>query len=274
MKTTLAALALLSSLVAVKAEAEYEISGGKAIHSRSVDYKQGDLTFEGWHAYDDAVKGKRPAVLIVHQWTGLSDYEKRRAREIAALGYNVFALDIYGKGVRPPAPKESGKMAGKFKGDRKLFRERLEAGLDVLLKDERTDTTKVAAIGYCFGGTGALELARMGASVHGVVSFHGGLSPAEGFEMKGGKGQMAKILVLHGHADPYSPPSDVAGLQKEMETAKADCQVVLYGPNVVHSFTQPHAGNDPSKGAAYDEVADKRSWIAMKAFFDEVFGAP
>ena len=242
------------------------------IVGKDVEYKKGELTFEGFHAYDSKVKGKRPAVLVIHQWTGLSDYEKRRCRELAALGYNAFALDIYGKGIRPPAPKESGAMAGKFKGDRKLFRERLRAGLEVLMKEERTDADKVAAIGYCFGGTGALEVARMqpGIMVKGVVSFHGGLAPAEGMEL-GHWAVNPKILVLHGAADPYSPESDVAAFRKEMEAAKADYQVVLYGPNVVHSFTQPHAGNDPSKGAAYDEVSDKRSWIAMKAFFSEIF---
>ena len=260
MKTTLAALALLSSLSIAQAE----------LVGKDVDYKDGDLTFEGFHAYDEAVEGKRPAVLIVHQWTGLSDYEKRRARMLAELGYNVFALDIYGKGIRPPAPKESGKMAGKFKGDRELFRARLKLGLDVLLADERTDAGKVAVIGYCFGGTGALEAARMEAPVQGVVSFHGGLSPAEGFAAKKGD-KLPKILVLHGTADPYSPQSDVDGFHKEMEVAEADYQTVLYGPNVVHSFTQPHAGDDPSKGAAYDEKADKRSWEAMKVFFGELF---
>jgi len=241
---------------------------------RVVEYKQGDLTFEGFHVYDDALKGKRPAILVVHQWTGLSDYEKRRCRELAALGYNAFALDIYGKGVRPPAPVESGKEAGKYKGDRKLYRERLKLGLDVLFQDERTDADKVAAIGYCFGGTGVLELVRMqpGIMVKGVVSFHGGLAPAEGMEL-GHWAVNPRILVLHGAADPYSPESDVAAFRKEMEAAKADYQIVLYGPNVVHSFTQPHAGNDPSKGAAYDADADRRSWRAMKAFFDELFGS-
>jgi dienelactone hydrolase len=256
MKTTLFALAgLLIPFAAAQAE----------VVETAVDYKDGDQVFEGFHAYDSAVKGKRPAILVVHQWTGLTDYEKRRSRMLAELGYNVFALDIYGKGVRPAAPVESGKMAGKYKGDRELFRARLKLGLDVLLKDERTDASKVVAIGYCFGGTGALEVARMGAPVQGVVSFHGGLAPAEGFEAKDGS-KLPKVLVLHGAADPYSPAADVEGFRKEAEAAKADYQIVLYGPNVVHSFTQPHAGDDPSKGAAYDKQADERSWEAMKGF--------
>lgn len=263
MKKSLSVLtALLSSLTLAQA----------GLVEKVVEYQQGDLSFEGFHAYDSAVKGKRPAILVVHQWTGLSDYEKRRSRMLAELGYNVFALDVYGKGVRPPAPKESGKEAGKFKGDRMLFRSRLKLGLEVLLKDERTNPDQVAAIGYCFGGTGALELARMSAPVDGVVSFHGGLAPAEDFAAKDGA-KMPKLLVLHGAADPYSPASDVEAFHEEMEAAKGDYQVVLYGPNVVHSFTQPHAGDDPSKGAAYDKQADERSWEAMKVFFGEIFGS-
>ncbi len=243
-----------------------------AVVERAVEYRDGDRVFEGFHCYDDQVKGKRPAVLVVHQWTGLSDYEKRRCRMLAELGYNVFALDIYGKGVRPPAPVESGKEAGKYKGDRALYRSRLHLGLDQLLNDERSDRSKVAAIGYCFGGTGVLELARMGAAVNGVVSFHGGLAPAAGFEAKV-KAVLPKVLVLHGAADPFAPMAEVNAVQQEMELAGADYQCVLYGPNVVHSFTQAHAGNDPSKGAAYDAAADRRSWLAMKVFLEELFGS-
>lgn len=245
--------------------------GRAELQESMVEYEGAGLKFEGFHVFDPEVKGKRPAVLVVHQWTSLGDYEKRRCRELAELGYNAFALDIYGKGVRPAAPKQSGKEAGKYKGNRALFRERLQLGLGILLNDERTDPNQVAAIGYCFGGTGVLEMARMGAPVQGVVSFHGGLAPAEGFTMKPGNGSRSRVLVLHGAADPYAPMKEVQALCEEMETAGVDYQAVLYGPNVVHSFTQPRAGNDPSKGAAYDESADKRSWTAMRAFFHEVF---
>src|SRR5690606_16582403 len=146
---------------------------------KTVEYEHGRVTLEGFHVYDDATEGKRPAVLVIHQWTGLSDYEKDRSRQLAAMGYNVFAADIYGKGVRP-VPPAAGQEAGKYKGDRELYRGRLNAGLEVLKKDERTDAAKIAAIGYCFGGTGVLELARAGADLAGVVSFHGGLDAAEG----------------------------------------------------------------------------------------------
>lgn len=239
-----------------------------ALVEKAVTYEQGGVTLEGFHVYDDAVAGKRPGVLVVHQWTGLSDYEKGRSRMLAQLGYNVFAADIYGKGVRPQAP-EAGKEAGKYKADRMLYRERLMAALDLLKAEAHTNPEKIAAIGYCFGGAGVLELARAGTDLKGVVSFHGSLDAALGMEAKEGN-IPAKVLVLHGAADPFSPAEQVMGLEKELTAAKADWQVVLYG-GAVHSFTHLEAGNDPSKGAAYNEAADKRSWTAMKDFFAEIF---
>lgn len=242
--------------------------GTAALIEKTVTYEHDGATLEGFHAYDDAISGKRPAVLIIHQWTGLTDYEKSRSRMLAGLGYNVFAADIYGKGIRPQPP-EAGKYAGKYKGDRDLFRARLLAGLEVLEKDERTDRSKVAAIGYCFGGTGVLELARSGANVAGVVSFHGGLGAADG--MTAGRSTLkARILVCHGADDPYVSADEVSAFTKEMQEAAADWQMIAYG-NAVHAFTQKMAGNDNSKGAAYNEKADQRSWEAMKQFFNEIF---
>lgn len=237
---------------------------------KDFDYQAGDVTLEGFHVFDDTIEGKRPAVLVIHQWTGLSDYEKERSRMLAKLGYNVIAADIYGKGVRPPAPGEAGKEAGKYKDDRALYRERLMAGLDALRGDERTDRQRVAAIGYCFGGTGVLELARAGAEIAGVVSFHGGLGAAEGMAAPK-DGVKAKVLVCHGADDPFVPEDEVRGFQKEMRDAVADWYFIAYG-GAVHSFTQKMAGDDPSKGAAYEEKADQRSWRAMTAFFAEIFG--
>ena len=241
-----------------------------ALVEKTVPYEQGGTALEGFHVYDDSISGERPGILILHQWTGLTDYEKGRGRQLAELGYNVFAADIYGKGIRP-VPPEAGKEAGKYKSDRKLYRARIDAALDVLKKDERTDPSKIAAIGYCFGGTGVLELARSGADIAGVVSFHGGLGAAPGFAAEAGK-VPAKILVLHGAIDPNVKAEEVAAFQKEMDETKADYQFVAYS-GAVHAFTQKMAGNDPSKGVAYDEKADKRSWEAMKAFFAEIFGA-
>jgi len=239
-----------------------------ALVEKAVIYQQGGATLEGFHVFDDAVAGKRPAILVVHQWTGLTDYERRRSRSLAELGFNVFAADIYGQGIRPQPP-EAGKEAGKYKGDRALYRARLMAALDWLKADERSDGTKLAAIGYCFGGTGVLELARAGAPLAGVVSFHGGLDGAAGFLAQPGK-VTAKVLVLQGADDPYAPAEQVTAFEKEFNAAKADWQLVLYS-GAVHSFTQKEAGNDNSKGAAYNAAADRRSWAAAQAFFAELF---
>ena len=239
-----------------------------AVVEQAVTYQQGGVTLEGFHVFDDAVAGKRPAILVVHQWTGLSDYEKRRSRALAQLGYNVLAADVYGRGIRPQPP-EAGREAGKYKGDRTLFRARLTAALDWLKQDAHTDAAKVAAIGYCFGGTGVLELARAGSEVAGVVSFHGGLDPAPGLEAQVGKVR-AKVLVLHGAEDPHVPAEHVAAFEKEFTAAKADWQLIAYG-GAVHAFTQQEAGSDTSKGAAYNEPADRRSWLAAQAFFAELF---
>ncbi|MCW1925414.1 dienelactone hydrolase family protein [Luteolibacter arcticus] len=244
-------------------------SASAALIEKSVEYEHDGVKLEGFHVYDDAVEGKRPAVMVIHQWTGLSDYEKERSRMLAQLGYNVLAADIYGKGVRP-VPPAAGQEAGKYKGNRELYRGRLNAGLEVLKKDERTDTAKIAAIGYCFGGAGVLELARSGADIAGVVSFHGSLDAADGMAATK-DGVKAKVLVCHGAVDPHVPTEQVQGFGKEMEDAGADWQLVAYG-DAVHSFTQKMAGNDPSKGSAYNEKADKRSWEAMKSFFAEIFG--
>jgi dienelactone hydrolase len=236
------------------------------IIEKPVDYKAGSLDCEGWAAFDDANSAKRPSVLIVHQWTGVSDNEKMRAKMLAELGYNVLVADVYGKGIRPQPPA-SGAEAGKYKKDRALLRERLTAALQVLLKDSRTDTSRVACIGYCFGGTAAIELGRSGAPVKGVVSFHGGLdspTPADGKNIKG------KVLALHGADDPFVPAADIAAFEKEMKDAGVAYQLVSY-PGAVHAFTQKGAGNDNSKGAAYNEAADKASWEEMKTFFDKLF---
>ena len=236
-----------------------------AIVEQAVEYKSGDVTCEGWQAYDDAA-GKRPAVLVVHQWTGISAHEKEAARKLAQLGYNVLVADVYGKGVRPQPPA-AGQEAGKYKKDRALLRTRLTAALDVLKADARTDASKLAATGYCFGGTSVLELARSGADLKGVVSFHGGLDspkPADGKNIKG------KVLALHGADDPYVPAKDVAAFEKELQDAKVDYRLIKY-PGAVHSFTHKEAGRDNSKGAAYNEAADRASWQEMQAFLSELF---
>ena len=253
---------LLSAFVMIAA-----LSGRGEIVSKPVEYKQGETVLEGVSVYDDAIQGKRPAVLVVHQWKGLGEYEKRRAEMLARLGYNVFAVDIYGKGVRPQTPQEAGAEAAKYKNDRALLRARVNAGLEVLAKHDLTDPKRIAAIGYCFGGMGALEQARSGADIIAVVTFHGALSsptPADAKNIK------AKVLALHGADDPFVSAKEVAAFEEEMRQGGVDWQLIAYG-GAVHSFTEQEAGNDNSKGAAYNERADRRSWEAMKQFFAEVF---
>ena len=237
------------------------------VQTKLIDYKQGDTVLQGFMAWNDAQQGLRPGVLIVHQWMGLTDYEKMRAEQLANLGYVAFAADVYGKGARPKTREEAGAEAGKFKNDRALLRARVEAGLDVLRASKFVDQSRVAAIGYCFGGTAVLELARSGADVAGVVSFHGGLDAPDPND---GKNIKAKVLVLHGADDPFNSAENIAAFQQEMRTGGVDWQMVYYG-GAVHAFTQKAAGNDPSKGAAYNAQADRRSWQAMRDFFDEIF---
>ncbi len=238
-----------------------------AMHTETIEYKHGATVCEGYLVYDDAIKVRRPGVLVIHAWTGLGDYVKSRCEQLAKLGYIAFGADIYGKGVRPQTPDLAGKEAGKYRSDRALLRARAAAALGVLRSNPFTDTTRLAAMGYCFGGGTVLELARSGASLNGVVSFHGFLNtpnPADARNIK------CKVLVCHGGDDPYESPEEVAAFQDEMRKANVDWQFDVYG-GAVHSFTDPDAGNDNSKGAAYNERADKRSWEAMKTFFAEIF---
>ncbi|MEK6679640.1 MAG: dienelactone hydrolase family protein [Nitrospirota bacterium] len=257
MKYLISIIAVLFLAVTVQAEVRTEM----------VEYKQGDAVLEGYLAYDDAVKGKRPGVLIVHEWMGVNPYVKKRAEQLAKLGYVAFAADIYGKGVRPKNSDEAASESKKYKTDRQLMRNRVNAGLDVLKNHKLADTKKTAAIGYCFGGTTVLELGRSGADVAGIVSFHGGLDSLNPNDAKNIKG---KVLALHGGDDPFVPAEQVAAFQDEMRKAGVDWNMVVYG-GAVHSFTNPDSGNDNSKGAAYNEKADKRSWEDMKQFFSEIF---
>lgn len=241
---------------------------GAEIMTQVVEYKDGDVTLEGFVAWDATkVQKQMPGVLVVHQWMGLTDYEKGRCRQLAELGYVAFALDVYGKGIRPNNPQDAAKQAGVYKTDRELYRRRLNLGLTQLKAQATVKKNQIAAIGYCFGGTGVLELARSGADVSGVVSFHGGLDSPQ---PEAGKNIKCKILVCHGADDPFIPAKDIEAFKAELNAAKVDWQMDIYS-GAVHSFTQPMAGNDNSRGAAYNEKADKRSWTAMNSFFGELF---
>lgn len=238
-----------------------------AVKTETILYDHGSATLEGFLAYDDAVQGKRPGVLVYHEWWGINSYIENRCKQLAEMGYVVFAPDIYGKGKRTNDSKVAGEWSTLYKKERGLMRSRAHAGYKVLKGLKQVKVDKIAAIGYCFGGTTALELARGGVDLAGVVSFHGGLdtpTPEDAKKIKG------KVLVLHGADDPHVPMDQVVAFQDEMRKAKVDWQMTSYS-GAVHTFTNPAAGHDNSKGSAYNEAADRRSWIAMKNFFDEIF---
>lgn len=235
--------------------------------TKEIEYKHGDLVLEGYVAYPKDAKGKLPGILVCHQWMGHTPYERMRAEETAKLGFVAFVLDIYGKGVRPKNAGEAAKTATGYKSDRPLLRARALAGLEALKKVEACDPARLAVMGYCFGGTTALEVARSGADVAGAVSFHGDLSSPAPEDAKKIKG---KVLALHGGDDPFVPPAQVAAFEDEMRKAGVDWQLVAFG-GAVHSFTHKSAGNDNSKGAAYNEKADLRSWEMYKDFLAELF---
>lgn len=239
-----------------------------AVDTRTVEYRQGDTRLVGYLAYPKEAKEPRPGVLVVHEWIGLNDYAKRRTEQLAELGYVAFAADIYGDGKLAADTKEAGALAGLYKKDRALLRARVAAALATLKAQPGVVPAKVAALGYCFGGTTVLELARSGAEVAGVISFHGGLnSPTP----QDAKNIRARVLALHGADDPYVLPQEVAGFEEEMRKGGVDWQLIAYG-NAVHGFTNPANGSDNSKGAAYNAAADARSWLAMQQFLDEVTG--
>ena len=238
-----------------------------AIETRSVEYRQGNTRLVGYLAFPKDVTGPLPGILVVHEWMGLNDYAKHRADQLAELGYIAFAADIYGDGKIAANREEAGKLAGSYKNDRPLLRARVAAGLATLKAQPGVTGDKIAAIGYCFGGTAVLELARSGADIAGVVSFHGGLDTPTSQDAKNIR---AKVLALHGADDPYVPADQVAAFENEMRQAGVDWQLIVYG-GAVHGFTNPANGTDNSKGAAYNALADARSWVAMQQFFNELF---
>ena len=228
-------------------------------------YQDGPTKLAGYLARPAETKGKGPGVVVVHQWMGLSDHERRVSEDLAKLGYVALAADIYGEGIRPKSGGEAGKLAGTYKGDRALYRRRVAAAIAALKAQKDVDGSRVAVIGYCFGGTGALEAARAGLPVTAVVSLHGGLDVPAGYV----PGPItAKVLVCHGADDPFEPAAEVAAFQDEMRKAKADYVFIAYA-GAVHAFTQKEAGNDNSKGAAYNEMAHRRSWRHLQDFFKE-----
>jgi dienelactone hydrolase len=237
------------------------------IRMQQVEYRDGDTPCEGYLAYDDATTDIRPAVLVCPEWWGLTDYPKHRADQLAKMGYVAFVADIYGQGQTTDDPKQAGAWHAPFMKDRGMMRQRTMAALNTLLGQKYVDKTRVAAIGYCFGGSCVMELARAGAPLAGVVTFHGDLSrtPNEGPDQI-----KCKILICHGADDPIVPPKVLADCETELKEAGADYEINIYS-GAMHAFTNPSADSHHIPGIAYNEQADHRSWAAMKDFFEEIF---
>jgi dienelactone hydrolase len=233
---------------------------------QAVNYTDGNQKLSGFAAKPKAGSKKKAGVLILPAWMGIDAHAKTSAEELSAMGYYAFVADIYGVDKRPADMKGAGELAGYYKKNIAEYQKRIKLALDQLVK-AGADPANIAVIGYCFGGTGAVEAARENFPVKGIVSFHGGLSRDSSRTVNAIK---PKLLILHGADDNYVPVPEVAAFQNEMRKAKADWQMTYYA-NSVHSFTDPDAGTDNSKGAAYNEKAAKRSWKAMQVFFDEIF---
>ncbi len=236
--------------------------------TKDMTYTHGDVELVGYLAYDDAVEGKRPGVLVIHEWWGLNDYAKRRARMLAALGYVAFAADMYGRGKVTADPKQAGQWAGHLNQDKDQWMARAKVGLKVLADQPQTDGEKLGAIGYCFGGSTVLNLAIGGADLDAVVSFHGSLPAPTGDEKI-----KAAVLVCHGAADGFTEPAAITALTQGMNRSGADWQMVMYG-GAKHSFTNPGADGYGMDGVSYDKRADHRSWAHMKRWLKEAFADP
>ncbi len=237
-----------------------------AIHTRLIEYSNGATLFEGFLAWDDQISGPRPGVLVAHTIAGRSELEERRAVMLAELGFVGFAVDVYGKGTQTTNFEVNrGRMLA-LRNDRPLLQSHLHAALETLREQSEVNESKLAAIGFCFGGLCVLDMARVGEAVLGVVSFHGILTPPGNTT---GDKISAKVLVLHGWDDPLATPAEVVAMAEELTSMGADWQLHGYG-NTMHAFTNPGA-NAPGDGKNYNESADKRSWTAMRVFLAELF---
>ncbi len=245
---------------------EAELSG---IQGEEITYQVGEVTLTGYLAYDADKKGARPGVLVVHEWWGHNDYVRDRAKQLAAMGYTAFALDMYGDGKFAAHPGDAQKFMMEVMGQADVAQLRFEAAME-LLNNHASTNDQMAAIGYCFGGAVVLQMARNGLELAGVASFHGNLAT----EAPASEGTVnAKVLVLHGAADPFVPAEQVNAFKAEMDAAKVDYEFIAY-PGAVHAFTNPGAtalGEQFDLPLAYDETVDKQSWAELDKFLTEIF---
>lgn len=243
------------------------------MQTEEIAYQCNNENFIGYVAYDTAKAKKRPAVLVAHAWRGQDNFSRKKAEELASLGYVGFAMDLYGNKIESKNDEESLQLMTPLFVDRAMLRNRALAALTAIKQHSEVDPNNIGAIGFCFGGLTVLEMAKSGADLKGVVSFHGVLGDQIG-DLKAklapiSKAILAKILVLHGHDDPLVPPEVVLEFEKEMTEKKADWQVHVYG-NTMHAFTNPDA-KFPEKGMQYNPIAKNRAWESMRLFFEEVF---
>jgi dienelactone hydrolase len=236
------------------------------IQTSKIEYSDGHIALEGYCAVDNSKHDKKPVVLVVHDWSGRNDFACQKAEQLAELGYVGFAVDMYGNGQVGKTVEEKQALMNPLMADRMILRNRIVAAYEAVVQLGIANTSRIAIMGFCFGGLCALDLARSGVDLKGVISFHGLLTPPQNLASKKIR---AKILVLHGNDDPMVPPTQVAAFQQEMTAAHVDWQFHVYG-NVQHAFTNPLA-HDPNMGLVYNGLADKRSWVSMREFLAEIF---
>jgi dienelactone hydrolase len=252
-------LAIASSLTFLPASAE--------IQSKAISYRDGDANLTGHLYWDDSIEGKRPGVLVVHEWWGLNEYAKWRAGELAKMGYVAFAVDMYGDNKVTTHPAQAQEWMNATVSNLETWRRRALKGLEHLSEFELTDSSRLAAIGYCFGGATVMQLAYEGADLKGVVSFHGSLPPPNGDEGKNVKG---RVLVEHGNDDAFVPPERVAAFKAAMKDAGVD--LTFHGHDGArHAFTNPDADSFGIDNLKYNPEADKASWQSMQQFFRQIF---
>ena len=259
----------LSAILSVVTFAGFA-SAKTRVEGKEVQYSADGVVLKGYLAYDKNIKGKRPAVLVVHEWWGLNEYTRMRARMLAEMGYTALAVDMYGEGKQAMHPDDAGKFSSDLMKNFDVAKARFMAALDFLKGQPAVDPDRIAAIGYCFGGGIVLNMARQGVELRGVASFHGGLTavkPAEAGLVK------AKILVLHGADDKFTTPQQIEAFKQEMKNAGADFRFIAY-PGAVHGFTNPETdklGKKFNLPLAYNAEADKKSWEELKKFLTEIF---
>lgn len=257
----------MRSFVAFSAVLSFAVPSFAAVKTKSVTYEHAGTKCIGHLAWDDAKTGKRPGILVVHEWMGLDDYAKKRAEQLAGMGYVAFACDMYGDGKLAKHPDDARKFVGEVRKNADVWRGRALSALKVLKDHEAVDSTKLAAIGYCFGGATVMQMAYTGEPLKAVASFHGGFPAPEPAQAKAIK---CKVLICHGAADPLIQDSALQATRKALEEAKVDYEMIYYG-GALHSFTVPEASKHGVAGLGYQEAADKRSWQTMKNLFYEVF---